>query len=681
MKLNFDPSKHDIKLDVTPADLQIIAAAGESKVPRFEMTAYTGKAVRQWWSDKPIVIDIEGIGVPGRAVPIRMNHSAAEGVGHTEDVSKLSEGKETRLTARGIISRDTPSARDVAGSAGRGFPWQASISASISRIEEIEEGSVEVNGRVFDAPVLVVRASTLREISFVDLGADDDTTARVAASAHSGETPEGLNMSKAEKNNGPEVKATGEGENNTPAPQTIKASGSIGDDLENIRTKANLDATRQRKILEAAQSVANARPELADEIIDAAHRAIEAGSDASAFELECMRTKRDFGGDFGGKRTDANLSDSVLEAALCMSGGMTSAELEKSFGERELEAAHRTYGSRLGLSEVVMMAAQQHGYHAPSVRFDLAGCLRAAFADNGGLKLGSTLSLPNILSNVANKFARRGFNNVEDTWRRITKIGTSRDFKQKSTNTLVGDYDMKKLPPSGKIEHAVPGEVNYTNQIDTYARMLRIDRRHIVNDDLDALTEAPQKLGRGGALALNTDFWGVFNGGLATYFPTDNSNGNYISGASTALSITSVKTLLTAILTQTDPDGKSLGLKPSDLILLTSVNLMTTAKTIINSTEIRNPAATAEFGTVNPYAGMFGEAYTTYLSTATEWFFVVKPEVMPLLATDFLNGKQEPTIESAQADFDELGIDLRGYHDFGTSYQEYRAGAMSKGAA
>jgi len=47
----------------------------------------------------------------------------------------------------------------------------------------------------------------------------------------------------------------------------------------------------------------------------------------------------------------------------------------------------------------------------------------------------------------------------------------------------------------------------------------------------------------------------------------------------------------------------------------------------------------------------------------------------------FLNGRQAPTVESADADFNVLGIQMRGYHDFGVEKQEYRGGVKSKGAA
>ena len=43
---------------------------------------------------------------------------------------------------------------------------------------------------------------------------------------------------------------------------------------------------------------------------------------------------------------------------------------------------------------------------------------------------------------------------------------------------------------------------------------------------------------------------------------------------------------------------------------------------------------------------------------------------MPVIEVAFLNGKQQPTVERADADFNTLGIQFRGYFDFGVTKAE-----------
>ena len=44
-------------------------------------------------------------------------------------------------------------------------------------------------------------------------------------------------------------------------------------------------------------------------------------------------------------------------------------------------------------------------------------------------------------------------------------------------------------------------------------------------------------------------------------------------------------------------------------------------------------------------------------------------------------GQERPTVESADADFNVLGIQMRGYHDFGVAKQDFRRGVKLKGEA
>jgi hypothetical protein len=46
----------------------------------------------------------------------------------------------------------------------------------------------------------------------------------------------------------------------------------------------------------------------------------------------------------------------------------------------------------------------------------------------------------------------------------------------------------------------------------------------------------------------------------------------------------------------------------------------------------------------------------------------------------FLGGQEKPTIESAQVDFSVLGIQLRGFHDFGIRKQDPRGAIKIMGA-
>ncbi len=71
--------------------------------------------------------------------------------------------------------------------------------------------------------------------------------------------------------------------------------------------------------------------------------------------------------------------------------------------------------------------------------------------------------------------------------------------------------------------------------------------------------------------------------------------------------------------------------------------------------------------------------YTGY--SATAWHLFADPADVAAVEIAYLNGVQSPTIESAEADFNTLGVQMRVYFDFGVAFQDPRGATKSKGAA
>jgi hypothetical protein len=68
-------------------------------------------------------------------------------------------------------------------------------------------------------------------------------------------------------------------------------------------------------------------------------------------------------------------------------------------------------------------------------------------------------------------------------------------------------------------------------------------------------------------------------------------------------------------------------------------------------------------------------------NSAKAWYLMTDPNDLPLIEVAFLNGQEAPTIETADADFNVLGVQMRGYHDFGVALQDPRAAIKCKGEA
>ena len=364
----------------------------------------------------------------------------------------------------------------------------------------------------------------------------------------------------------------------------------------------------------------------------------------------------------------------VIEAAACLaSNAFSDDQLVKDYGEQTLEAAHRF--RNIGVAGVIRLAAAAEGHYIPAVGASPTEILEAA---------ASTMSLPGIMSNIANKSLIAGFDFVENAWRRIARIGSVRDFKTVTRYRFIDGFGFDPLPHNGEIKHGQVGEESYTNKADTYAKMFGIDRRDIVNDDLDALKDVPYRIGEGAALTINKVFWTLWLSNPGSFFATGNKN--YKAGADTALSIDGLTLARTTFSKQRRPsaDGKKdpLGIKPKILLVPASLEIL--ADLLMTSTTLNEAASTAK-SDKNPHANKFSVVASDYLdnedytgSSSKAWYLLAEPSAIPTIEVVFLNGKQVPTVERGDMVFNKLGIEFRGYLDFGVKEQDYR-GAEDEG--
>ncbi len=620
---------------------------GAAKLPRFNMVAYTGGAMRLEGWKYPVVVDLAGMAIPSQNRPIRVGHNTDRLVGHTDAI-----GQEAgKLVASGVLSIPGPDTERVIAGSRNGFPWQASIGARVEQFEFVKDGQVAAaNGREFTGPVVIVRKSTLGEISFVDLGADGNTSASVAAHAQGSPTM---------------PTAT--------SPTDTLAATAAADAVTAVRTATANEAKR----------IAAIRKLYDGKLPDVEAQAIEEGWDVTHAELELLRRKRPAAPAVAGGQGGLPGAE-VIEAALCKT--LRTPNRERLFSEETLDAADRQFKG-LGLQELVVMAAQANGYAGrTAIRRDtLPAIFRAAF---GPVQAAfSTLSLPGIFSNVANKELLAGFQEEDQTWREVAAVKSVSDFKQVTSYRLLDDMEYEELPPGGEIKHGKKSEESYTRQARTYAKMFSLTREDLINDDLGAFEDIRTRLGGGAARKFNAVFWGRFLDNAAFFTA---ARGNSIAGAATALDLngTGLQAGILAFRKLKSPDGKRVGGVPT--ILLVPPELQFVAQRLYQSTTVNTGGASADDSVPsdNIHAGKYRPVVCDWLSdaaftgqSAKAWYLFRAPGVLAPVVVSFLDGVQTPTVDMAEADFNQLGVQFRGYHDFGVDFAEWLAGVKVKGEA
>ncbi|MDD5503414.1 MAG: hypothetical protein PHH26_08145 [Candidatus Thermoplasmatota archaeon] len=674
--------------------LEIIAAADESKTPTFRMNAYNGGLMRLQHWDLPVVVELAGMEIPSLFLPVRLQHDPNKGVGHTTKVVKGTSS----LDAEGVVSRDTEYAREVVRSGKKGFPWQVSIGAEPLEVIVVADGErVKANGQQFDGPCYLVAKSRLNEFSLVDLGADTTTSAAIAAQNNSNKKELQMTIKQlrvlAQKYDGRLTKdqldslilAAAEADEDEQAfdarvKKAIEAAAAKPDHKPDTKSapqaavppvqaqaNASLEDFRAQQAAET-ERIAMVRKICAGKHNDIEAKAIREGWGEDKVKLEVLQAERPSAPNLiiSGQPVQ---SMAMLEAAALMAGGISGEDVIKSHTEKVVEAANRRFRRPIGLQQLIMEAARANGFSGIYFRDDMTGAVRAAF---------STMDLSGIMSNIANKFLLMGFNSEESVWREIARIRSVSDFKTITSYRMTGAFEFDEIGPTGELKHGEVGEESFTNKAKTHGKMFSITREDIYNDDLGALTDLPVRIGRGGHKKLNKVFWTEFMNNAAFF---TQARGNYSEGANTALSVDGLAKAELLFLDQTDADGAPLGLEPR--ILLVPNALSFTSRQLMASTKLgRDDQGPTE----NIYAGRFRPMASRYLGNSAyaghsskAWYLLGSKDDLATMEVCFLNGQETPIVESADADFNVLGIQFRGYFDFGCAKQEWRAGVKMLG--
>ena len=458
-------------------------------------------------------------------------------------------------------------------------------------------------------------------------------------------------------------------------------------DAENVRIE-----TIRAMVLESSQK-ALGNPERVRQIKALGDAAVaDSKTTVKDFQLGLLRVDR-FSGPLVMAGSTPQINDAVIEAAVCKAGRLEN--IDKHFDPRTLESADKSFNSGLGIQDLLALCARRNGWRGSSVKaalatkdfFRAAGFGGGAYGDNYGLMAGdtgpSTYSLPNILANIANKFLKVGFDSVDTAWRSIASTRSVNDFKTNTTVELTGSMLFRKLAPSGEIKHGTVSETVYTNKADTYAIMLGIARTDLINDDLGALTSVGRRIGRGAALKINDVFWTVFLNN-SSFFTSGNSN--VITGGTSALSSAALKLADQKFRVQTDPDGLPLAAMPR--ILVVPPTLLYAARELMNSSlMVGTTTANALLPATNIFQGAYTLVSSPYMENSTytgnsaaAWYLLADPNDYSAIEVVFVNGRDTPVVDTAEADFNQLGIGMRGYIDFGAALQEYRAGVRAAGS-
>lgn len=289
----------------------------------------------------------------------------------------------------------------------------------------------------------------------------------------------------------------------------------------------------------------------------------------------------------------------------------------------------------------------------------------------------STSDFPELLTGAGNRVLAGAYQVAQSPLKAIAKQRTADDFRPMSV-LRTGDFaKLQEVTESGEIKGMSTGEAIEGFSLKTFGGIFALTRKALVNDDLGAMAQWSQAMGRAAAeteadqmvtLLTAGSGAGPLMGDDVRLFHADHDN-LAISGA--VPSVATLNAARLALRTQRGLDGVSpINVPPK--YLLVAPDLETTAEQLLAS------LAATTIADQNPFAGSLTLLVEPRLSGGS-WYVFADPAVMPVLEYAYLSSAQGPQMSSRDG-WEVLGREFRIVLDFGCGATDWRGAYRNAGA-
>lgn len=279
----------------------------------------------------------------------------------------------------------------------------------------------------------------------------------------------------------------------------------------------------------------------------------------------------------------------------------------------------------------------------------------------------STSDFGNILTDVAYKSLITGWEEAEETFEKWTKKGQLSDFKTAHRVGLGGFPSLRRVREGAEYKYVTIGDKGETIALATYGELFSITRQAIINDDMNALTDIPVKLGRAAKATIADLVYAVLteNGKLSdgkALFGSDRKN--TLTGGMDVDTISKGRTLMR----QQKEGERSLNIRPAFMLVPTA--LETQAIQVIGSGSVKRADVNANI--MNPVRNIADIIVEPRLDDASEkdWYMAAR-QGSDTIEVAYLNGIDTPYIDQ-QEGFTSDGVTTKIRIDAGVAPLDYR---------
>lgn len=315
----------------------------------------------------------------------------------------------------------------------------------------------------------------------------------------------------------------------------------------------------------------------------------------------------------------------------------------------------------------------------------LAGAVLGMRGLSGGVMMSgnhSTSDFVEILANIANKSMLKGYMEAEETFHLWTAKGVLVDFKPQKRVDLNLFPALSEVPEGAEYKSGTIGDRGETIQLATYGKMFAITRQAIINDDMNAFSRVPMRMGRAAKRTVGNLAYAVLTANAAmadgvALFHADHGN---LAAAAAAPSVDSLDAARAAMAKQKDPDAHATALNIRPKHFIVPVALEGKARVLMTAEKDPNAsnANSAKPNHVNGLATVVSDARLDAAS-ATAWYLAADANVHDTIEVAYLNGNETPMIDQ-QDGWKVDGVEFKVRIDAGVKAIDYRALYKNAGA-
>jgi len=296
----------------------------------------------------------------------------------------------------------------------------------------------------------------------------------------------------------------------------------------------------------------------------------------------------------------------------------------------------------------------------------------------------STSDFPQLFGQIIDRQLYGNYIEASHDWSKVARRAVVNDFKTVERYVLNGGEGLLTKVPEGTVsEYRTVSDEKYSYSVNVYDEKIHLTWQAVVNDDLQAFMDMPQRLARAARRTEEhfvTSLYVGTSGPDATFYAAGNSN---IVTSNPALSIEALQTAMQVLAAQTDSEGMPIIVDAVTMVVPPALEI--TARNILNATEI-NVTPNASLGTemqelravnwMRNRVTLVVNPWIPYIATSgngnTSWFLFANPtQNRPALEMGFLRGYEAPTVYRRKPDAEALSGSPAPFGNFDTKTFEW----------